>query len=148
MTNYNDIFTSDGINTIYKTSKAYSEGSVLVKYTTSSGFEPTPCLELGEDYVQLIGIVPPEGSSVHVEYNIRGSMPLDNQQEFDIKERLVKLEKAVEGLHTIIKAQEKALENRVNITAFRAWTKLIEKKTGIKLIDRDLGIITTELSKD
>ena len=43
--------------------------------------------------------------------------------------------------------QKEALNNRVNITAFRAWLRLVEKKTGIKLIDENLGIIDKELYK-
>lgn len=141
-----DGFTSDGVNTIYQTSNKYSPTTVTAKYiTTSNEMFDLDVTELGENYIE-VGIVP-DGFKIVVEYNIIGTLPEDNQTEYDLKERIIKLEKAVEELFYINQAQKEALNNRLSVTAFKAWTKLIEKKTGIQLIEGDLNFISRELYK-
>ena len=44
-------------------------------------------------------------------------------------------------------AQKEAINNRLSVTSFRAWTKLIEKKTGITLVDGNLNYLSKELNK-
>lgn len=145
MTINTDMFVSDGTNTIFKTSKKYSTNTLTI--TTNGNTTPISFTELSEEYIQ-INDVPTSGTQIKIEYTILGTLPTDNIEEYDIKERLVQLEKAVESMYVIIKAQELALNNRVNITTFQAWLKLVEKKTGIKLIDSNLGYISSELYKD
>ena len=48
-------------------------------------------------------------------------------------------------LHQSNIALKEALNSRVSINTFQAWTRLIEKKTGITLIDDNLGHISQEL---
>lgn len=145
MTANTDLFVSDGTNTIFKTSKKYSPGTIIV--TIVGEVLPLEIVELSNEYVQ-INSVPTNGLQIKLDYEILGTLPTDNTEEYDIKERLVQLEKAVESMYVIIKAQEAALNNRVNITTFQAWLKLVEKKVGIKLIDSNLGYISSELYKD
>lgn len=147
MTINTDVFDSNGINAVFQTSKKYSSDTVLAFSIDENGTNPLSVVELGEDYIQITSTIPPTGSKIKIEYDIIGTLPSDNQEEYDLKERIAKLEKALENLYLITKAHEKALENRVNITAFQAWIRLIEKKTGIKLIDKNLGYISSELYK-
>lgn len=148
MTINTDTFTSDGINTIFQTSKKYSRNTITAQSIFSGVVTDLTVIQLSDTYIQIEGVVPEVGSTIKLEYEVLGTLPTDPTEEYNIKERLVRLEKAVEDMYTIIKAQEKALNNRVNITAFQAWLKLVEKKTGIKLIDSNLGYISSELFKD
>ena len=138
---------SDGTSVIYQTSMKYSPNTVTAKSINLSNDETQlPVTELGEDYIQLPQV--PTNYKIEISYNILGTLPEDNQIEFDILERLHLLEKAVKDLYKIQEAQKEALNNRVNITAFRAWIQLVEKKTGVKLVDQNLGEISSELYKD
>lgn len=137
-------FISDG-NTILKLSNKYSEGTVKGSYFLDSILTPITITELGEDYIEIPEIV--EGTKITIEYNIQGTLPTDNQTEYDLKERITRLEKGMEDMYEIIKAQKEAINNRLNITSFRAWTRLIEKKMGIKLVEGDLNHLGKELYK-
>ena len=138
---------ADGISVVYETSSKYSPNTVTANSISPTNDETQlTVIELGENYLQLPEIT--AGYTVVISYNILGTLPEDNQIEFDIVARLNTLEKAVKDLYKIQEAQKEALNNRVNITAFRAWTRLIEKKTGIKLIDQNLGEISSELYKN
>ena len=141
-----DKFLGDGANLIYETSNKYSPNSVVSTITTNNITTSINIIELGETFVELTAPIS-VGSTLTLTYNIAGTLPTDNIEEIDIKQRLVKLEKAVSDMYIVIQAQKEALNNRVNITAFRAWLRLVEKKTGIKLIDENLGIIDKELYK-
>ena len=141
-----DRFLGDGKNLIYETSHKYSPNSVVSTITTNNITTSINIIELGETFVELTAPIS-VGSTLTLTYNIAGTLPTDNIEEIDIKQRLVKLEKAVSDMYIVIQAQKEALNNRVNITAFRAWLRLVEKKTGIKLIDENLGIIDKELYK-
>ena len=141
-----DKFLGDGENLIYETSNKYSPNSVVSTITTNNITTPVSIIELGETFVELTSPLS-VGSTLTLTYNIAGTLPTDNIEDIDIKQRLVKLEKTVSDMYIVIQAQKEALNNRVNITAFRAWLRLVEKKTGIKLIDENLGIIDKELYK-
>lgn len=141
-----DKFLGDGKNLIYETSHKYSPNSIVSTITTNNITTSINIIELGETFVELTAPIS-VGSTLTLTYNIAGTLPTDNIEEIDIKQRLVKLEKAVSDMYVVIQAQKEALNNRVNITAFRAWLRLVEKKTGIKLIDENLGIIDKELYK-
>ena len=147
MTIKTDSFVSDGTSVIYQTRMKYSLNTVTAKSISPTNDETIlAVVELGENYIQLTQV--PVSYRIEISYNILGTLPEDNQTEFDILERLRTLEKAVKDLYKIQEAQRETLNNRVNITAFRAWTKLIEKRVGIKLIDNDLGEISSELYKN
>lgn len=148
MTINTDIFTGDGVNTIFQTSKKYSPNTITAQAISEGIVTDLAIIQLSDTYIQIDGNAPEAGFTIKIEYEILGTLPTDAAEEYDIKERLVRLERAIEDMYTIIKAQEKALNNRVNITAFQAWLKLVEKKTGIKLIDSNLGYISSELFKD
>ena len=141
-----DKFLGDGENLIYETSHKYSPNSIVSTITTNSITTSIDIIELGETFIELVSPVS-IGSTLTLTYNRAGTLPTDNIEEIDIKQRLVKLEKTVSDMYIVIQAQKEALNNRVNITAFRAWLRLVEKKTGIKLIDENLGIIDKELYK-
>ena len=145
MTKAIDTFTSDG-NLILTTSNKYSPNTVKGSYISQTDeIIPIQIIELGEIYLEITSI--PIGLKITIEYNILGTLPSDNQVEYDLIERIVRLEQAIESLYEINKAQKEAINNRLNITAFRAWTKLIEKKTGIKLVEGDTSTISKELYK-
>lgn len=144
MTISTESFISDG-NTILKLSNKYSGGTVKGSYFLDSILTNISIIELGEDYIEIAEVA--EGVKITIEYNILGTLPEDNQTEFDLKERIVRLEKGMEDMYEIIKAQKEAINNRLNITSFKAWTKLIEKKMGINLIEGDLNHIAKELYK-
>lgn len=144
-----DLLEGDGINTVFQTSENYSPNTItgLIIHADNTTTPIVTIIELGLNYIQLNQTVA-LNDKLRLEYEILGTLDSDPTEEFDLKERLRKLENAVIDLYTINKALEAAINNRVNITAFKAWTKLIEKKTGIKLVETNLGHISSELFKN
>ena len=146
MTIAKESFLSDG-NVILKLSNKYSPTTVSAKSVSETNVvENITIIELGESYIEIP--VLPNGYTIVVEYNIAGTLPSESKDEYDLKERIVRLEQGMEDMYEIIKAQKMAIDNRLNITAFRAWTKLVEKKMGIKLIEGNMNFISKELYKD
>ncbi len=146
MTIAKESFLSDG-NVILKLSNKYSPTTVSAKSVSKTNVvENITIIELGESYIEIP--VLPNGYTIVVEYNIVGTLPSESKDEYDLKERIVRLEQGMEDMYEIIKAQKMAIDNRLNITAFRAWIKLVEKKMGIKLIEGNMNFISKELYKD
>lgn len=146
MTIAKESFLSDG-NVILKLSNKYSPTTVSAKSVSKTNVvENITIIELGESYIEIP--VLPNGYTIVVEYNIAGTLPSESKDEYDLKERIVRLEQGMEDMYEIIKAQKMAIDNRLNITAFRAWIKLVEKKMGIKLIEGNMNFISKELYKD
>jgi len=146
MTIAKESFLSDG-NVILKLSNKYSPTTVSAKSVSETNVvENITIIELGESYIEIP--VLPNGYTIVVEYNIAGTLPSESKDEYDLKERIVRLEQGMEDMYEIIKAQKMAIDNRLNITAFRAWIKLVEKKMGIKLIEGNMNFISKELYKD
>ena len=146
MTIAKESFLSDG-NVILKLSNKYSPTTVSAKSVSETNVvENITSIELGESYIEIP--VLPNGYTIVVEYNIAGTLPSESKDEYDLKERIVRLEQGMEDMYEIIKAQKMAIDNRLNITAFRAWIKLVEKKMGIKLIEGNMNFISKELYKD
>ena len=146
MTIAKESFLSDG-NVILKLSNKYSPTTVSAKSVSETNVvENITIIELGESYIEIP--VLPNGYTIVVEYNIAWTLPSDSKDEYDLKERIVRLEQGMEDMYEIIKAQKMAIDNRLNITAFRAWIKLVEKKMGIKLIEGNMNFISKELYKD
>ena len=146
MTIAKESFLSDG-NVILKLSNKYSPTTVAAKSVSETNVvENITIIELGESYIEIP--VLPNGYTIVVEYNIAGTLPSESKDEYDLKERIVRLEQGMEDMYEIIKAQKMAIDNRLNITAFRAWIKLVEKKMGIKLIEGNMNFISKELYKD
>lgn len=142
-----DSYLCDGINTVFQTTKKYSPTTLTAKMVDTLNVETAVLLtELGENFIQT-NITVPDTYTLVVTYTVLGTLPNDNQIEFDILARLNALENAIKDLHKIQEAQREAINNRVNITAFQAWIRLVEKKLGIKLINNNLGEISTELYK-
>lgn len=140
-------YVSDGNNTILKLKNKYAKGSVRGQTVSTSNItEDISILELGEDYVELPQV--PIDYKIIISYVIIGTLPTDNNVEYDLKERIVQLEKGMANLFEIIEAQKLAINNRLSITSFRAWTSLIEKKTGITLVEGNLNHIAKELYKE
>jgi len=137
-----EYFKGDGQNTVYQTSKLYDTGTV------SAWIEDivTGVQELGDGYVML-DKTPKKGEEVKISYTIEGTVKTvtTTPEEYDVKKRLVQLEEAVKALHQSNIALKEALNNRINVSTFQAWTRLIEKKMGITLIDDNLGHIGQEL---
>ena len=146
MTIAKESFLSDG-NVILKLSNKYSPTTVSAKSVSETNVvENITIIELGESYIEIP--VLPNGYTIVVEYNIAGTLPSESKDEYDLKERIVRLEQGMEDMYEIIKAQKMAIDNRLNITAFRAWIKLVEKKMGIKLIEGNMNFISKELYKE
>lgn len=146
MTIAKESFLSDG-NVILKLSNKYSPTTVSAKSVSKTNVvENITIIELGESYIEIP--VLPNDYTIVVEYNIAGTLPSESKDEYDLKERIVRLEQGMEDMYEIIKAQKMAIDNRLNITAFRAWIKLVEKKMGIKLIEGNMNFISKELYKD
>ena len=125
MTIAKESFLSDG-NVILKLSNKYSPTTVSAKSVSETNVvENITIIELGESYIEIP--VLPNGYTIVVEYNIAGTLPSESKDEYDLKERIVRLEQGMEDMYEIIKAQKMAIDNRLNITAFRAWIKLVEK---------------------
>ena len=146
MTIAKESFLSDG-NVILKLSNKYSPTTVSAKSVSETNVvKNITIIELGESYIEIP--VLPNGYTIVVEYNIAGTLPSESKDEYDLKERIVRLEQGMEDMYEIIKAQKMAIDNRLNITVFRAWIKLVEKKMGIKLIEGNMNFISKELYKD
>lgn len=139
-----DYFDGDGVNTVFKTSLNYATNTVTAFLVGDTSITPVTIQTLGEGYI-VLDMPPMIGERLKVQYTIEGTLPTDNKEEYDIKKRIVELEKAVKALHETNIALTQALNNRINISSFQAWTRLIEKKLGITLIDKNLGYISQEL---
>ena len=139
-----ETYRSDG-NTILKLDNKYSTGTVTGKYIENSETITINITELGEEYIEISAV--PLGVDFKIEYTILGTLTLNSQEEFDLKERIKRLEKGFEDMYVIIQAQQKALDNRLSVSSFKAWTGLIEKKLGIKLVDGNLNYLDREIFK-
>lgn len=139
-----DYFDGDGVNTVFKTSLNYAINTVTAFLVGDTSITPVTVQTLGEGYI-VLDMPPMIGERLKVQYTIEGTLPTDNKEEYDIKKRIVELERAVKALHETNIALTQALNNRINISAFQAWTRLIEKKLGITLVDKNLGYISQEL---
>lgn len=135
-----EYFKGDGQNTIFQTTRAYATGTVEVWIESTK----VDIQELGDGYVMLTE-APQKGSNIKISYTIEGTKTPAATEEFDLKRRLVQLEEAVKVLHQSNIALKEALNNRINVSTFQAWTRLIEKKMGVTLIDDNLGHISQEL---
>ena len=136
-----EYFKGDGQNTIFQTTKTYDIGTVNVWV---GSIKVTDTQELGDGYVML-SEAPQKGADIKITYTIEGTTTPSIAEEFDVKKRLVQLEEAVKVLHQSNIALKEALNNRINVSTFQAWTRLIEKKMGVTLIDDNLGHISQEL---
>ena len=136
-----EYFKGDGQNTIFQTTKTYDTGTVNVWVES---IKVTDTQELGAGYVML-SEAPQTGADIKITYTIEGTKTPSIAEEFDVKKRLVQLEEAVKVLHQSNIALKEALNNRINVSTFQAWTRLIEKKMGVTLIDDNLGHISQEL---
>lgn len=145
MTTRRDILKGDGTNTVFQTSKSYATNTVKVWLIRDNSSTPlTEFQELGGGFIMLNAAIA-LNEEIKVEYTLEGTLPTDSREEFDIKKRLVQLEQAVKLLHESNIALREAIDNRINVSTFQAWTCLIEKKTGITLVDNNLGYISQEL---
>lgn len=147
MTIREDYFNGDGVNTVFKTSLNYATNTVVATIVGESSITPIAVQTLGEGYI-VLDIPLMINERLKVQYTIEGTLPEDNKEEYDIKKRIVELEKAVKALHDTNVALAQAINNRINITSFQAWTRLMEKKLGVTLIDKNLGYISQELYTD
>lgn len=133
--------------TILKLKNKYIDGTVKVESISSSNeIEPVLITELGEDYIELPTTY--DGFTLLVEYEVLGTIPEGLDEEFDIKKRLRSLERSVDQLYSLLEVQKEAINNRLSVTSFKAWTGLIEKKMGIVLIEENLNHISRELYKN
>lgn len=147
MTTRFDMIRGDGTNTVFETSELYVIGTVkveLIDELQNSHTTLTTFTELGNGYL-MVTVAPTDKQILKISYTIEGTMPLNNKDEYDIKKRVRELEEAIKLLHETNLALKEAINNRVSVSTFKAWTNLIEKKTGITLIDNPLGYISQEL---
>jgi hypothetical protein len=128
-----DLDFTDGVTTIYELSLNYKAGSVSVKELTGSGDIPLLFNEIGENYIELVDL-PTTGNTIRVTYTIDEP----NKSASSLVERLVALEGIIEAQNKKITTLEKAVRNRVNVETFNVWIKLVEKKLGISVADRNL----------
>lgn len=143
-----EYFKGDGSNTIFQTVKKYVIDTIKVWRVLEEGLvETTDFQVLGDGYIML-NFTLLLNEEVKVSYTIEGTSVEDVKEDFDIRKRIVQLEQAVEALHLSNVALKEALNNRINVSTFQAWTRLIEKKTGITMIDKNLGYISQELFTD
>lgn len=145
MTIRRDILKGDGANTVFQTTRGYATNTVRIWLIREDSLTPlTEFQELGGGFLMLNSPLA-LNEEIKVEYTLEGTLPEDNKEEYDIKKRIVQLEEAVKVLHASNIALREAVNNRINVSTFQAWTRLIEKKTGITLVDNNLGYISQEL---
>lgn len=138
--NYQETFQAINNNYTFETQYDYISNSVRAALSTG---ERVTITELGEKYITIDPDV--KDSLVIITYNIETNEDTINTDL--LRKRVIDLEKQVQALNDKLNTHEEALNNRVSITTFQTWLKLVEKKAGIKLIDNNLGIVTTELTK-
>ena len=138
--------SADGSITIFETSKNYISGTIVV-YDVTSG---SPVLvtntvrEIGGTYLEVTP-APDTGTILRITYEVYEVVPDNQEAAFTLIQRVKDLEIAVENLYKLNKVLEESISNRVNITSFQAWLRLVEKKLGIKIIDQGLGVISNQL---
>ena len=109
MTIAKESFLSDG-NVILKLSNKYSPTTVSAKSVSETNVvENITIIELGESYIEIP--VLPNGYTIVVEYNIAGTLPSESKDEYDLKERIVRLEQGMEDMYEIIKGGLISWEN-------------------------------------
>lgn len=136
-------------NSVYELAEVYVQKTVkaYVVDTTTNTQTQLMLEELGDRYIVIDDTL---GSTlIYVSYTYKAEdLGLNKPIEYELRERVVALESALESLLKVVQAQKKAIDNRVNITSFQAWTNLIEKKIGMKLIEGNLNHISYDLFKD
>ncbi len=140
MTIKEEYYKGDGQNTIFQTTKPYNSGTVEALVDSVKA----EVQELGDGYI-MFNDAPKKGSEIKITYTVEGTQSPSIVEEFDMRKRIVQLEEAVKVLHQSNVMLKEALNNRINVSTFQAWTRLIEKKMGISLIDNNLGHISQEL---
>ena len=141
-------FLVDIGNVVYTTKFNYISKTVFAYYIDSNQNKINLIVEeSGENYVVILDTQ--NQTKIYITYDYKSvDSGVDKRVEYELRERIVQLEEAVESLLKIVQAQKKAIDNRVNITSFQAWTNLIEKKIGEKLIEGNLKHISFELFDD
>lgn len=135
-----ETFTIKDNNYVIKTEYEYIPNSVRASLSTG---QRVIAQELGEQY---ISIDPSVGEQeVTIFYN---TPVMEINESGLLRQKINELEKQVNTLTKKLDLHERALDNRVSVTTFQTWLKLVEKKAGIKLIDNTMGIVTTELYKN
>lgn len=124
-------------NFVFKTEYPYKKDTVRASLISGERVEVN---ELGESYINIDSNY--NNQTIKITYDLVVETNIDQLQA-----RVNKLERQVENLTTVAEAYKEALENRVSITTFQTWLKLVEKKTGITLVDNNLGYVVTELYK-
>lgn len=141
-----DTFKFDGENTVFKCSNKFIEGSLKIVLIKNDSITDILNYELlGDGYILVFEDTLQKGDIVEISYDISTTTPLRINPNTALIQRVVQLEKSVALLHETNQALVAALNNRISVSTFQAWTKLIEKKTGINLIDDKLGYISQEL---
>lgn len=138
---HEDKFISNGEDLVFNTSKEYIANSTSA-YTYEKGvYIPLEVEEMGGTFVLLKSTVT-KGNDIFIEYTPKGNL---NTEAMSIERRLLQLEEALTEIVKTNLLLKEAINNRLSINSFRAWTKLIEKKTGINLVDSPLGFVDSEL---
>lgn len=143
-----EYFKGDGENTVFSTKLSFLDNNLQVEKLHNTNGEVVRILnytKLSENTILLEEVVSND-YTIKIEYN---TIETSEDSREDLLKRIVKLEEAVKNLNSINQALEAAVNNRVNTTAFKAWLRLVEKKTGITLIDdkQAINYIGAELSK-
>lgn len=143
-----EYFKGDGENTVFSTKLSFLDNNMQVEKLHNTNGEVVRILnytKLSENTILLEEVVSND-YTIKIEYN---TIETSEDSREDLLKRIVKLEEAVKNLNSINQALEAAVNNRVNTTAFKAWLRLVEKKTGITLIDdkQAINYIGAELSK-
>lgn len=147
MTNKVEIFISDGESVVFQLEKNAQDSKYTVKSKFNNEYKDIPFEELGDRYIALRE-AEPKGAEIIVTYAVEGEI-IDNESvEFSLIKRVKTLESIVEELYKSNTLLREAVNNRVSVSTFQAWTRLIEKKTGITLIESPLGYINQELYKN
>lgn len=135
-----ETFTIKDNNYVIKTEYEYTPNSVRASLSTG---QRVIAQELGEQYISI------DPSVGEQEVTIFYDTPVMEINESGLlRQKINELEKQVNTLTKKLDLHERALDNRVSVTTFQTWLKLVEKKAGIKLIDNTMGIVTTELYKN
>lgn len=143
-----EYFKGDGENTVFSTKLSFLDNNMQIEKLHNTSGEVVRILnytKLSENTILLEEVVSND-YTIKIEYN---TIETSEDSREDLLKRIVKLEEAVKNLNSINQALEAAINNRVNTTAFKAWLRLVEKKTGITLIDdkQAINYIGAELSK-
>lgn len=140
-----ELIKSNGEDEVINLSSPYETGSVkiVVTYPTGLSEKITNFQEISDTFI-LLPEAPERGSTIQVSYDEVGKEIVPS---LSVIKRIKDLENEVSYLKVKNKEYEEALQNRLSVSTFQAWVRLIEGRLGEPLIKENLTAIADTLQR-